>query len=144
MQTTTVSTLEYQDRSPWDRHAVHWKHIEAPLLPIAQDLQFAQAALNRVASERDCVAALLLGVTAGLANLDWPDNSSLTAVDSSFEMIRRHWRPPVGVRATSVHCSWDQLSLPPESIDIVLGDGSLSILPGSQGLRAVIGRLTTV
>jgi hypothetical protein len=130
--------------SPWGRHSVRWEHIGYPLRPCPGDVQFVQSEVQRISRERAHVDVLLLGVTVELASLDWPANCSLTAIDSSRAMIDRLWRPPAGIESSAIEGLWNQLPLAPKSVDIVLGDGSLSSLPDACAIGAVLRQLAMV
>ena len=128
-------------RSPWEHNSTQWKRIGYPLRPSPQDVYFAQSEVERISRTCTHVNALLLGVTAELSSLAWPRNCSLTAIDASRPMIARCWRPPVGIESSVIEGSWYQLPLSPNSIDLVLGDGSLSSLPDARSVSTVLREL---
>jgi hypothetical protein len=130
--------------SPWERHSLQWAHVGYPLRPCAQDIQVVQGEVDQVSRACKHVHALLLGATIELTSIGWPVNSSLTAVDSSHAMLMRCWRPPAGITSSAIQGLWDQLPLPPKSVDLVLADGSLSVLPGAHGIADVLRQLAIV
>ncbi len=130
--------------SPWEKHAGQWNHIGPPLRPCPQDLQFVQTEVNDIARARNRVEALLLGVTVELTALSWPANCSLTAVDSSRSMLIRRWRAPAGIKSAALQGLWERLPVPRKSLDLVLADGSLSILPNARGAAEVLRELAAV
>jgi SAM-dependent methyltransferase len=130
--------------SPWEKHAAQWNHIGPPLRPCPQDLQLVQTEVNDIARARNRVEALLLGVTVELTGISWPANCSLTAVDSSRAMLIQRWRAPAGIKSAALQGLWDQLPVPRESLDLVLADGSLSVLPNARGLTEVLHELAAV
>ena len=129
-------------QSPWDDHSSHWDNIEPPLRPSAEDLCIVQSELNNLARSRETVRALMLGVTRELTAISWPGNSSLIAVDSSLSMLMRRWIPPANIGADAIQGSWNNLPVPSESFDLVLADGSLSILPNATGLADVMHQIS--
>ena len=130
--------------SPWERNCAQWQHLGYPLRPGPADVAFVQNEVDRIAQARDRVNALLLGVTVELTSLAWPANSSLVAIDSSRAMIARSWRAPPGIESSAMEAFWDQLPLSQKSIDLALGDGSLSALPNANAVTSVLHQLATV
>jgi len=130
--------------SPWEKHARQWNHIGPPLRPCPQDQQFVQTEVNDIARARDRVEALMLGVTVELTAINWPANCSLTAVDSSRAMLMQRWRAPAGIKSAALQGLWEQLPVARKSLDLVLADGSLSILPNARGVAEVLHELAAV
>jgi SAM-dependent methyltransferase len=82
--------------------------------------------------------ALLLGVTPELATMHWPEDTELTAVDQSAEMIEAIWpRRKRTARAEVVRATWQSMPLADSSVDVVLGDGCFTTLEAVDDYRAV-------
>jgi len=132
------------ERSPWNRHARQWRHVASPLRPCNEDVQVVQAALDEMAARMSAgVQALLLGVTPELTHLSWPSGSFLHAADANAEMIAQHWNPPVPIESKVTLARWQSLQLDPASLDIVLADGSLTVLPDLAAIRTVLRRMAS-
>jgi SAM-dependent methyltransferase len=88
------------------------------------------------------VRGLLLGVTAEIATMRWPERASLVAVDHSLPMVANVWpKPPHG---TAVCGDWRTMPLPARSRDIALGDGCLTLLSVPEGREAFARNLKRV
>jgi SAM-dependent methyltransferase len=135
--------VEASPESPWERHAALWQHIGPPLRPCEADLQVFRHELKRMAAHREHAHSLILGVTEEITALEWPTNSSLIAVDSSTAMLARRWRPPRGITSWGVLGLWDRLPVMAGSIDLIVSDGSLSILPNATAVAGVLRELAT-
>jgi hypothetical protein len=120
----------------WERHAAQWHRVRGPLRPTAEDVAIIQREVDRLARDTSTLRALLLGVTVELANLIWPVEAALLAVDLSDGMLREHWHPPPGVRSQAVRGRWQSLPVSPEGFHLVMADGSFCALPDTQAIRA--------
>jgi len=80
---------------------------------------------------------LLLGVTAGIANMRWPEESALIAVDNSFEMARTVWPGNIPSKRRAVCGDWLSLPQAHASCDVVIGDGSMNCVRYPDGFRAL-------
>src|SRR5688572_32317510 len=110
-----------------------------PIVPAPEDIAFVEDRLLAAADGRP-VAALLLGMTRGLATLRWPAGSALFAAEWSAAMIRRFW--PTGgmpAGASAVRADWRELPFATSSFDFAAGDGCYSAL-ASCGDIALVGR----
>jgi SAM-dependent methyltransferase len=104
-------------RDHWPHHARQWALVGPPLRPGAGDVA-------RLCGEVGPDArVLLLGVTPELAGVPC---RSLVAVDRSAAMIEAIFPP--GPAAAAVRGDWCALPLADRSIDVAIGDGSLSNL----------------
>jgi SAM-dependent methyltransferase len=114
----------------WPRNARHWHLIGAPLRPSPEDTaHIAQVARERARSRGRPVRALVLGVTAEIATLEWPAGTSLVAIDNCEGMIRAAW-PTAGLveHARAVCADWRAMPVEDGGADIVAGDGSFNAL----------------
>lgn len=85
----------------------------------------------------ECLDALLLGVTPEIAEMQWPEHSSLTAVDKSLPMVSRVWPGNVPGRRSVVCGNWLTLPRRESSCHIAAGDGSFNCLAYPLEFRAV-------
>lgn len=124
--------------SYWDRFAQAFGGLGAPLRPSDQDIRFIEYAVAESArASRNGIRAVLLGVTPAIANLDWPQNSSLVAVDCSDAMARSVWPGNIDGRRWVVRGDWLAMPRRTSSCDIVVGDGSINCLEYPVGFRGL-------
>ncbi|MGA1410130.1 MAG: class I SAM-dependent methyltransferase [Prochlorotrichaceae cyanobacterium] len=141
----------------WQQDLDWWHWLGPPLRPHAEDLRFIQQwirdPLNQWVqgkgtethqdAENTPLQIGLLGVTPELAILDWPEQSCLTAIDSSEKMINAVW---VGDRPHRkvIRGDWRSLPFEPQSCHAILGDGCLTLLDYPQGYQAIFQELARV
>lgn len=123
---------------PWVAHARGWSLLGAPLRPSPEDVRAALSAIRSLSggrAEGGC-RALLLGVTPELATMEWPAGTTLVAVDRSEAMLEAVF-PRVGLPegARAILGEWESLPVETGSVDVVIGDGCLSMLEFPQGAR---------
>jgi SAM-dependent methyltransferase len=121
--------------SHWRKAHRHWRHVGSPLRPDAEECGLFSRALRDVEGG---ATALVLGSTSELANLSWPEETRVLAVDSSHEMLSHRW-PGLGCRA-----QWTALPLPDRSLEVVLCDGGVGLLPYPEGQRELAAELGRV
>ena len=126
-------------KSYWDHAARSFSVLGPPLKPSPEDIQFAENAVSNWCAEHPARApqALLLGVTAEIAAMRWPEGSSLLAVDNSFAMVQTVWPGNVLNKRRVVCGDWLELPRASGSCDIVVGDGSMNCLRYPDGFRAL-------
>jgi SAM-dependent methyltransferase len=128
----------------WSALAKQWSLIDVPLRPCAEDLRCYRAVIQGWQTEHPgrAVRGLLLGVTAEIAGMRWPEDATLTAVDHSLPMVAGVWpRPAFGL---AVCADWRAMPLPRASCDVALGDGCLTLLPPPAGYAAFASSLRAV
>jgi hypothetical protein len=113
----------------WNKHAVQWQWIGSPLRPAQEDIQLLERALLRwhAANPLPSPQAMLLGVTPEIAMMSWPPGTRLVAIDHTEAMIREIW-PGSSLGHTALCAEWTDPPLPPDSQDIIVGDGCFSVL----------------
>lgn len=117
----------------WQSHAAQWHNLGSPLRPCPQDIHTFEAIAAHMYRPR----ALLLGVTPELALMRWPAETRLLAVDRSPDMIANVWPPATSPWALAVCGDWLQPPLVAGRMNLVIGDGCLTILPFPHGYRQV-------
>jgi hypothetical protein len=117
-----------------------------PLKPSPEDVQFVEKAVaNWSASHPGTrLRALLLGVTAEIATMRWPEVSSLIAVDNSFVMARTVWPGNIPSKRRAVCGDWLALPQANASCDSVIGDGSMNCVRYPDGFRTLARSVRSV
>src|ERR1700691_4807012 len=77
----------------WNHFAAVYRAFGLPLVPTQKDLRFMEGAVEGWAYSHpgENLRALLLGVTPGIAGMQWPEGSLLVAIDRSIGMVRDVW-----------------------------------------------------
>jgi SAM-dependent methyltransferase len=136
------------DRLPkvWQDLLRRWNHIGHPLRPSAEDIATYERFAARAACEcRGRLRALLLGVTQEIVGCDWPDGTSLTALDISSRMIATFWPVASAPAGARVICGdWRAMPIDTGSIDFVVSDGCNPVLPFPRTFQAVVGEAARV
>ena len=127
--------MDRSSRANWERLARRWRIVE-PLAPGAED----QAWFERHVAAGAAGRALLLGVTARLATMRWPEPTTLVAADWSQGMLKL--LPPG--RATAFCADWRELPVANASFDVAIGDGCYSALSGLEDMAALNAELRRV
>jgi SAM-dependent methyltransferase len=123
-----------EPRDHWPRHVRRWALVGPPLRPCAEDVAIQeQVAASAGAALR---SAVVLGVTPELVAMRWPARTRVLAVERSRDVIGALF--PGGEHAGAVQADWRALPVEDRSIDLVVGDGSLSNLrfPGDYEVLA--------
>jgi len=124
----------------FSRNAPLWSRMASPLRPCDEDIELLVA----MAAAPDHEASrLLLGVTPEIADRFTPADGMLNAVDVSAEMIRSVWVGDTTHRRAIIG-NWLALPFATGSIDTVLADGILVLLPFPQGARRLAAELARV
>lgn len=119
--------------SHWDKHAEQWNNIGAPLRPSSPDIQIMCSWLHEIDCQSESFNVLLLGVTPELAQIRWPENTRLFAIDSNFSMIKSVLLKNNLSKSSLISMgNWLQLPLPESFINLVIGDGCYSMLSGKN------------
>jgi SAM-dependent methyltransferase len=132
--------------SVWSRLAQSYALLGPPLRPGPDDLRLMEreVARHRARHPRARTTALLLGVTPGVARMQWPAGTHLIGVDNTWAMIRGIWPGDVPAARNVVCGDWLTPPLPPGSCDVVVGDGSIISLRWPDGLRALANSMRSV
>jgi SAM-dependent methyltransferase len=122
----------------WPLHARAWSLVGPPLRPCAEDIAIVEREVGR-AGRTDM---LVLGVTPELVALALPEGSTVIAVDKQPAMIDALFAPAPHRRA--LVGEWLALPLADASIDLVVGDGGLSVFAFPVDYRAFAIELARV
>ncbi len=117
----------------WNHYHLHWSRLGPPLRPTPGVRDAVVAAVGPAAD------IALLGVTPELATL----GQRLLAVDASAGMISGLWAGDTAQRQARVG-DWLALPLPAASMDAVIGDGCLTVLPTPAEHRRLFAELARV
>jgi hypothetical protein len=115
-------------KSYWDSLAHQFQHQQSPLRPSTGDIRIINKIVGdwhrQYASPR--TNALLLGVTPELANLSWPANTFLLALEKSSQMIDNVWPGNISRKRRVIRKDWFQAKIKKDSMDLIVGDGFLT------------------
>lgn len=128
----------------WTALAPQWRAIDAPLRPGEDDVAVYEELMRQWQRAHPGRAArgLLLGVTAEIASMAWPEGASFVAVDHSLPMVANVWPRPA--HGSPVCADWRAMPLPSGSRDVALGDGCLTLLPVPRGRQRFAENLRRV
>lgn len=134
-----------QQQTVWVRHAAQWEKLGTPLKPCFEDREAMHAAVAPVLQGLESPAVGVLGVTPEIVQGPWPPGTRLQAFDHSKEIIAHIWQPNHGI-CSSVACQakWQNLPLPDESLDVVVGDNALGVLYGLSEYAQVLAEVARV
>lgn len=134
--------MQRSARDYWDRIALRWR-IAEPLAPGREDISWFEHRTERYG--RVGTRAALLGVTAAIATMRWPEAAMLVAIDWSPGMLKNVWPVEGTPERTSVVCAdWRELPIAGASLDLVIGDGcytALGTLAEAASLNAQLHRV---
>ncbi|TIX51141.1 class I SAM-dependent methyltransferase [Alteraurantiacibacter aquimixticola] len=129
--------------STWGTEGSLWLSIPQPFVPSPEDLALLrQACAAQLRDGGAPLRVLMLGVTPGLTAIDWPDGSTLDAVDFDPVMIETLWRDREGA---SCHCApWQDMPFPDDHFDVVIGDCSFNALPAIADYDGVLNEVLRI
>jgi SAM-dependent methyltransferase len=114
----------------WARHAAQWAHVGQPLRPGHEDVAAFAGLMNQSAAELDLASprGLVLGVTPELVGMRWPSAIRLIAVDRCPGMIGALLMPAGSNPVGGICGNWMNLPFADGSLDLIAGDGCLTVL----------------
>lgn len=131
--------------TPWSQHSRQWSQVGSPLRPIDEDREIYWDLVTDDVKNSKTPQAVVLGVTPELALLPWPSGGQITAVDQSQDMIDRVWpADQLPCAGWAICAPWSDMPLDDGSIDVAVGDGSMSVLPSGREYAGVIRELHRV
>jgi hypothetical protein len=121
-------SIEAPAEAVWASIARGYASFRSPLVPCREDIAALEraVALHAHADGGESRRAIMLGVTPGIALMDWPSGTRILAAEQSQAVIDALWPGDIpGVRE-AVCASWFSLPVGRNSVHVVVGDGSLS------------------
>jgi len=113
------------NESFWKSRTKDWELVGPPLKPVPEDID---AIFNLVCIKLKVMTqAVVLGATPQYLSLGERLMTHLTFVDISEDMIKYCWHD--ALNATAVKANWLNMPLPSDFYQLVLADGSLTVLP---------------
>jgi SAM-dependent methyltransferase len=139
-----VSSEQDGNLAVWQKHARQWARVGAPLRPSADDgeAMLSLATPTLLDSANSCI--VVMGVTPEVIHLAWPENSTMIAIDHSKEMIDSLWLPNPRISSVVRQASWQSMPLDDNSVDVVAGDGCLTVLPTLDDYRRLFLELSRI
>ncbi len=118
------------DANHWLEVARRWSLIGPPIRPSPQDTAFARAAIAEWLYDTRPKQpwSLILGVTTELREASMAEGVGVIGVDRNRAMIRALSSDNARAGGGSLCGDWRRLPLPAESVDLVLADGSFTLL----------------
>ena len=121
--------------SNWASAAVRWHH-RPPIVPNTEDIRWFERCANVCPAPDAGLRAVLLGVTADIATMRWPERTSLVAVDWAAPMVASAW--PHARRAAREHViigNWLAMPIGAGRRDLAVGDGCYTALGSFAEMR---------
>ena len=130
----------------WETHLKLWNQLGPPLRPSWEDLRIMQEEISSwsKANADSPAQALVFGVTPEFPALNWPQGSRVYALDRSLQMINLIWYASAQYAAGAVASTWEALPIRDNSIDLILGDGCLTLVAWQDGYRKVFESMRSV
>jgi SAM-dependent methyltransferase len=128
----------------WKKHASQWVRVGEPLRPSAEDgeAMLSLATPSLLFGADACI--VVMGVTPEVIQLSWPENTTMIAIDHSKEMIDSLWRPNSSISSDVKLASWLAMPLDDGCVDVVAGDGCLTVLPSIEDYRRLFSEVSRV
>ena len=126
----------------WTDIASRWHDWGPPLRPCSQDVQAAVNCANRsLAKKKQPDASLYLcGVTPELADANWSERVSITAVDRSESMVRKVWPGDIPGRRTASVGDWLSRK-ESQRYELVVNDGGFVFFGYKKGQHELLQSL---
>jgi SAM-dependent methyltransferase len=119
-----VISLEDSKETVWAGIARSYAAFGSPFVPSRDDIDLVEKA---VATRGEGIHAVMLGVTPGIALMQWPRDARITAADGSAAVIGALWPGDIPNVRRAVCAQWLAIPVVPGSCDVVVGDGSLNV-----------------
>jgi SAM-dependent methyltransferase len=122
-------------RDHFSKIAAQWSHFGPPLRPSPDDTAVVQRVVTGLGA---AAQAVVLGLTPEIIGCDWPADVRLSAVDHSPKMIEALWPPARGpANSEVILADWCAMPIPPDTIDLVAGDGCYVLLAYPDGYETL-------
>jgi hypothetical protein len=129
--------------SIWGADSDLWQVIPEPFKPSHDDIALYREAIPpALLAEGAAPRILVLGVTPPLIDLPWLRGSEIHAVDYDEVMISTLWRPREGAQCHQAR--WQEMPLPDDYFDLVIGDGSFNALASPAEYDGVLRQIARV
>ena len=130
--------------SVWKQHSRQWHRVGAPLRPSPEDGDLMMVLANPFLASSPHPRVVVMGVTPEVVQLPWPVSTQLLALDHSAEMIAQVWSPHARIQSRVGQARWQAMPVDGGSVDVVVGDGSLNVLPQLDDYGAVLAEIARV
>ena len=122
-------------RDHFSNIAPSWSQFGPPLRPYPDDSAVVQRIVSTLAPR---ARAVVLGLTPEIMACEWPDQTRLSAIDHSPQMISALWPPAKGpANAEVILADWCAMPIPSDSVDLVVGDGCYILMSHPDGYDAL-------
>ena len=129
----------------WKHHSAQWAQVGSPLRPTEEDTRIMlMLSAPAFSINEDISSVVVLGVTPEVVQLPWPIHTHVVAYDHSTDMIASVWQPHFQNPSSVQQVRWQSMPLSDESVDLVIGDGCLSVLPCADDYRGVFAEVARV
>jgi SAM-dependent methyltransferase len=139
--------IEYNGMSPgssdtdsvWVAIAKAYSTFGSPFVPTAEDVEACERAIKGyMQPNQQRTEAVVLGVTPKIVSMNWPNNTFVTGVDSSRDVIAAIWPGDIPMKRMAVCASWLNLPIADNTSDVVVGDGSLNVCRYPDEMAAIL------
>jgi hypothetical protein len=102
----------------------------SPFVPCQEDIRIVQEAVVAQATRkrRGGFSALILGVTPAIAAMNWPADTTITAVDMSQAVIDALWPGDIAGVRQALCASWLAIPGRQSCYNAAVGDGALNVV----------------
>lgn len=130
----------------WDNVGSDWDLIGSPLRPCPEDSAIMERLIDKWNGTTNIAApqAVILGITQEIVTMQWPKKTHILAFDIEPARIQSLWQHHLHENAAALCSNWLSLPLVDEYVDVVVADGSFTLLafPGEyQRLAREMARI---
>lgn len=128
--TSVCKSTAISSEATWNNLISDWSLLGSPLRPAPEDTTAMECMVRdwHRCSPSISPRAGILGVTPEIVGMRWPEQTRITAFDKEPAMIAAFW-PKEGIpHATAICCNWLSFPLEDTSLEVIAGDGSLTLL----------------
>jgi hypothetical protein len=121
-------------KSYWDLLAHQFQYQQSPLRPCGEDIRHIHRIIHDWHRQHfpSWTTVLLFGVTPEIANMSWPANTFLRAIEKSQAMIDVVWPGNIPNQREAICGNWLDATIEKHSLSLVVGDGFLTGLAFPQ------------
>jgi len=118
-----------------------FKTMKSPFRPHTSEIRILrEVVFDKVESQKITdFKVLVLGATEEITSLDWPEGTTLTAVDCSKVMIDAFWPGDVPGRRKVICADWFDMPFTKNSFHFIVGDGVFNFMSYPEGYRTLAG-----